>query len=127
MTLLLKKLYSIFNFKCPKCHQGDFFQGNIYKLSKMGRVQKNCSHCNLKYERETGFYYGAMYVSYGLGVALGVSVWILQLLFFPDASALQLFLSIVFAVILLYPLLYSFSKIIWINLFVNYENLENQK
>lgn len=123
----LNKLYNILKFRCPRCHKGDFFEGRIYQLSKMGKVKKSCSKCDLKYEMETGFFYGAMYVSYALGVALGVSVWVLQLLFVPDASPIALFLAIVLSVILFYPLVYALSKIIWINFFVNYENSNNQK
>ncbi|WP_010523221.1 DUF983 domain-containing protein [Aquimarina agarivorans] len=123
----LKKLYSILKFKCPRCHEGDFLEGKVYQFSKMGKVKKKCSHCNLKYEIETGFFYGAMYVSYALGVALGISVWVLQLLFLPDASPMTLFLAIVLSVILFYPLLYSLSKIIWINFFVSYKKSNTSK
>ena len=42
-----------------------------------GLNHKNCSHCNLKYEIEPGFFYGAMYVSYALAIGLGCFLFIL--------------------------------------------------
>ena len=64
------KLYSILKFKCPHCHEGGFFKAHPYNISKAGDIYDKCPVCNNKNSKEPGFYYGAMYVSYGLGVAL---------------------------------------------------------
>ncbi len=116
----MKKLYSIFRFKCPRCLKGKFFKSHPYNLKETGNLEEKCSHCQLKYEREVGFYFGALFVSYALAVALFVTCWVSFNLFYPQASVwLQIgvicFLSIVTA-----PLLYALSKIIWINLFVSF-------
>ena len=53
--------------KCSRCHQGDVFVSkNPYKLSMMFNLHKTCSHCHLEYESEPSFFYGALYVSYGI-------------------------------------------------------------
>ena len=121
---MLKKgnrLYSIFKRKCPRCHEGDFFVSTPYNLKHAGELHKTCSNCALKYEKVPGVYYGAMYVSYGLGVALFVALWVLISLFFPNLSTgLQIFLIISVSLILT-PYLYALSKIIWANLFVKYD------
>lgn len=57
------KLYSIFHEKCPYCHEGDFFVSGAYKLKTMGDVHENCKNCGKSFNPETGFYFGAMYVS----------------------------------------------------------------
>ena len=80
------KLYSIIRFKCPRCHEGDFYKNHPYSYSGMGRVKENCSKCDLKYNIEPSFYQGSYYVTYALGVALFIAVWILQLFFFPDVG-----------------------------------------
>lgn len=114
-------LYSVVHFKCPRCHKGDFFVAHPYNLKEAGNIHKTCNHCGVKYSREPGFYYGAMYVSYALGVAMFVAMWVLTTLFLPSISTgLQLFLIIAPAV-LLSPYLYALSKIIWANFFIRYE------
>lgn len=115
------KVYSIFKMKCPRCHEGDFYKGHPYKYSTMGRVHENCSKCDLKYNIEPSFFQGSYYVAYALGVALLIAVSVIKLIFFPEAGPLDLLISIIVSLILLSPLLYALSKIIWINVFVKYE------
>ena len=78
------KLYSIFKMKCPRCQEGDFFISKPYDLKRAGDTHERCPQCNLKYSKEPGFYFGAMFVSYGLGVALFVTLWVSFNLFFED-------------------------------------------
>jgi len=122
MSLKGTKLYSILKMKCPSCQEGDFFEGRPYNLSKMGKVKKECPKCSLKYEREPGFFQGSYYVSYALGVALFITVGILNFLFFPNSGPTQLLLLIITFTLALAPLMYALSKIIWINLFVHYKS-----
>lgn len=121
------KLYSIFKMKCPRCHEGEFFISHPYDLKKAGDIHQNCSNCGLKYSKEPGFYYGAMYVSYALGVALFVTLWTSFNLFFPYASAGVQITTIISLTILLTPYLYALSKIIWANLFIKYEHIRKSK
>lgn len=115
------KLYSIFKMKCPRCQEGDFFISHPYDLKKAGDLHTNCSHCDLKYSREPGFYYGAMYVSYALGVALFVTLWVSFNLFFEDVPVgLQILIVSVFSIVLA-PYFYALSKIIWANLFFSFD------
>ncbi len=115
-------LYSVVNAKCPHCHQGDFFEThNPYNLKKFDKMHHRCPVCNEDFERETGFYYGAMYVSYGLTVAFGVAVYIVicGLLKFDEITFL-----ITFAILqlLLMPVFYRLSRLVWINIFVKYKD-----
>lgn len=115
------RLYSIFKMKCPRCQEGDFFISHPYDLRKAGNTHEKCSNCDLKYSKEPGFYYGAMYVSYGLTVALFVAMWVSFNLFFENISVgLQIFL-IISTTVLLTPYIYALSKIIWINIFIKYD------
>jgi uncharacterized protein (DUF983 family) len=115
------KLYSIFKSKCPKCNEGKFFVSHPYDLSKVGDIHENCDKCGLKYEREIGFYYGAMYVAYALGVALFVTFWVSFNLFFENISLAWQIGSIIVGTIVLSPYIYALSKIIWANLFIKYD------
>lgn len=121
MGLKGTKLYSIIKMKCPRCHEGDFFVSKPYDLKKAGDLYQNCSNCNLKYSKEPGFYYGAMYVSYALGVALFVALWVSFNLFFPNLSVYWQVGIISISSVLLGPYLYALSKIIWANFFIKYD------
>lgn len=115
-------LYSVFKFKCPQCHEGDFFEGSPYNLKKSGKNLEKCNVCGCNYVPEPGFYYGAMYVSYGLGVAIFVATFLAIYILFPNPSAVTYMVAILIVMILLGPLLYSLSKIIWANMFIKYKN-----
>lgn len=115
------KLYSIFHNKCPRCQEGEFMVSHPYDLAKMGDIHTHCSHCGLKYSKEPGFYYGAMYVAYALGVALFVTLWTSFNLFFDNVTIGVQIAAIIIATVLLSPYLYALSKIIWANMFIRYD------
>ena len=54
--------------KCPRCRRGDMFATPMYSF-KSQAMNKTCSHCGLTYEREPGYFYVAMFVSYAMFVA----------------------------------------------------------
>lgn len=115
------KLYSIVNFKCPYCHEGEFFvASNPYDLTKAGEIHKNCSVCGRKYEREPGFFFGALYVSYALAISLCVPVYVGCILLFPDAAIWTRIVAILSALLLSAPLMYALSKILWAAMFMDY-------
>ena len=114
------KLYSVLFFKCPACHEGDFFVSHPYDLTKAGDIYKSCSVCQTKFSKEPGFYYGAMYVSYAIAVGLSVSIYLLFNVFNYDISV-ELFLLVYSVFILLSsPFIYALSKIIWANIFIKF-------
>ena len=114
------KLYSIFFNKCPKCHEGEFMQeNNMYKLEKAFKMNEYCSKCGLKYMMEPSFFYGAMYVSYGLTVGLAIITFIISTLIF-NTTMLGSFIPIIAVLLISAPLTTRLSRIIWINLFVSY-------
>jgi uncharacterized protein (DUF983 family) len=121
------RLYSIIYMKCPRCHEGDFFVSKPYDLKNAGNIHENCSCCDLKYSKEPGFYYGAMYVSYGLSVALFVAMWVSFNIFFSNIHVGIQIASVIVATIVLAPYFYALSKIIWINLFVKYDRINQSK
>src|SRR5271167_3309488 len=53
--------------RCPRCRVGRIFRGSI--LLRFPKMYERCEVCDLKFEREPGYFLGAMYVSYGLALA----------------------------------------------------------
>lgn len=115
------KLYSILNNKCPECHEGDFFLSNPYHFATIGEMYENCPSCGLKYTKEPGFYYGAMYVSYSIGVAIFVTAWAITWILGLSLSVFNLFLIVSGILIIGTPYIYHLSKIIWSNLFFHFK------
>lgn len=118
------KLYAVFKFKCPHCHEGDFFvDRNPYNLVRAGDIHEKCSVCHRRYQPEPGFFYGAMYVAYALAVATFVSAYVATIVLFPSAST-GVIVTVVLASLLLFaPLLYAFSKTIYAALFISYKGV----
>lgn len=121
------KLYSIFTGKCPVCHRGDMYvEKNPFKLSKILKMNERCSHCNTKFKIEPSFFYGAMYVSYGLGVAIAVATFVIVYLIL-GLDRHYTFIAIIIALILTFPIVLRLSRNIWINLFVHYDKKIDEK
>ena len=95
---------------CPRCRAGKIFRKSVWLFPKM---YERCPACGLKFEREPGYFLGAMYIGYGLGVAtiaiLATLVWSVL-----RWSVVQ---SVVGAVILFLPLapvLTWMARVLWI-------------
>lgn len=114
-------LYSIFASKCSKCNVGDLYvDNNPYHLSKLGQMRTSCECCGQVYEPETGFYYGAMYVSYAVSIIL---IFIpAAILYFGFNADFPVLLATVLGIyILSFPLVFRWSRNIWLNIFVRFD------
>jgi uncharacterized protein (DUF983 family) len=114
------KLYSVLNNKCPRCHEGNFWKvNNPYDLKNFAKMNNRCPVCNEDFKRETGYYFGATYVSYGLTVGFGIFLYAIFGWYFNMETIPFLILFSAFLVILL-PVFYRSARLIWINMFVSY-------
>src|SRR5260221_13037828 len=58
---------ALLHARCPRCRRGSIFYGP--RWPRLPRMVTQCSVCGLKFEREEGYFLGAMYISYGLALA----------------------------------------------------------
>ena len=115
------KLYSIFTGCCPRCHQESMYvEKNPYHLGSLFKMYDRCSHCGLKYKMEPSFFFGAMYVSYGLGVAFAVAAFVIAFLF-VGTGLINTFIAIIGTMLVFMPVIIRLSRNIWINMFVKYD------
>ena len=115
------KIYSIITGACPKCHHESMYvEKNPYLISETLKMNDHCSHCKTKYSMEPSFFYGSMYVSYGVGVAFAVAAFIISYVIF-ESSLMTGFIVIVATLIGLMPIIMRLSRNIWINLFMSYD------
>jgi uncharacterized protein (DUF983 family) len=94
---------------CPRCRRGRIFRGRF-------AMAPECPACGFRFEREAGYFVGAMYVSYALAVPLLAALTGVVYLVAPRLSfeatvgvAALLFLPWV-------PVLFRTSRVLWIHL-----------
>ena len=115
------KLYSILTGSCPVCQDESMYTSkNLYDPSKTLSMNERCSNCNTKYKIEPSFFYGAMYVSYGVGIAFAVATFLITY-YFLKLEKFYLFLSIVIVLVTSLPIILRLSRNIWINFFFKYQ------
>lgn len=93
---------------------------NPYNMSDTLKMHDRCSHCNTKYKIEPSFFYGSMYVSYGVGIAFAVAAFIISYMFI-GLDKFNSFLAIVGTLVVFLPIILRLSRNIWINLFMHYD------
>jgi uncharacterized protein (DUF983 family) len=103
-----ERVAALLRGRCPRCRQGAVFAGRV-------TMNERCPECGLKFEREQGYFVGAMYISYLIAVVLiTVLFWLVSALM-PDTTfnmaltlAVVLFLPFV-------PMVFRYSRIIWMH------------
>lgn len=120
------KLYAIITGVCPKCHEESMYLNkNPYALSQLFEMHERCSKCQTKYKIEPSFFYGSMYVSYGVGIAFAVAAFVMS--YFVLGSTLTVgFIAIVSVMLIFYPVIIRVSRNIWINLFMSYDKFKGK-
>ena len=94
--------------RCPRCGLGRLYR-------KPFTMHENCPHCHLKFEREQGYFVGAIYINYAATIAVAVPGFFLLDAFTQITIHQQLTLWIPFA--LMFPLLFfHHSRSLWLAL-----------
>lgn len=125
MHKVFKIISNVLFNKCPRCRKGKVWSVSAFKAFWVKEpMYEYCPNCNLKFERELGFWQGAMLMSYGISIGIFVLCWILSIQLIPyEASPLYTILLVSVVALLLSPFNWRWSRLIWLNLFVN----ENSK
>jgi uncharacterized protein (DUF983 family) len=114
------KLNSILTGTCPRCQEESMYvDKNPYNIKNIYKMHDNCSHCGLHYQIEPSFFYGAMYVSYGLTVGIGIAAFIISKVII-GLKLNQSMITIILALVVLMPITARLSRNIYINMFVSY-------
>ena len=92
--------------KCPRCGLGRLYRRPF-------SMHDSCLHCGLKFEREQGYFVGAIYVNYAATVGIAVPGFFILDAFTTMTIHQQLALWIPFAVV--FPLLFfHHSRSLWL-------------
>jgi uncharacterized protein (DUF983 family) len=97
-------------YVCPRCRQGAIFKGRLPRLA----MHERCPVCGLKYEREQGYFLGAMVVSYILSIPalllLMLAIWLIT-----DWSLQKLLVVSWLAFLPFVPGVVRLSRVLWIH------------
>jgi uncharacterized protein (DUF983 family) len=107
------KIVSYFLCKCPRCGVGEVFGYSILNPIKFAETHQACSHCQLTYQPEPGFFFGAMYWSYAMIVALIVTMSVIFSVF--DAFDYAIW-GIPVAIVLSLPVIFRYSRMLMLYL-----------
>jgi uncharacterized protein (DUF983 family) len=108
-TGALARLWAIVRQRCPRCFRGPVFRGVLV-------MNDPCPACGQVFQREEGYFLGAMYVSYVLGCVVLGGGYFAGVALFPDVHPWAICLALFAAYIPLMPLIYRYSRVIWLHL-----------
>ncbi|RKU23974.1 hypothetical protein C6503_01780 [Candidatus Poribacteria bacterium] len=96
-----------FLLKCPRCGEGELFQTYFKMFTR-------CTTCDLKFERESGYFIGAMYLNYGATVLIAFPGYFLLEVFSPIPFLVNLGIWALFSAV--FPIFfYRYSKSLWLS------------
>jgi len=102
-----QRIWPVLRWRCPRCGRGKMF-GRLWQMARL------CPVCELEFEREPGYFTGAMYISYGLAVISVIPTsWLLFRWAVPDG---WLYGVIAAQLILTSPILWRYSRTLWLHL-----------
>ena len=106
-------LVDIFRQLCPRCRRGKIFARSVF--FGFPKMNERCPFCDLRFEREPGYFLGAMYISYALALVIitvfATALWAL--------TGWWITRDTIWAIILFLPLapaITYLSRILWIYL-----------
>ena len=104
---------SILRQRCPRCRMGGIFRYSIFR--GFPKMHERCPVCDLKFDREPGYFLGAMYVSYGMALVIvtifAALLWLVTGWWITKVT--------IWAVVLFLPLaptITLFARVLWIYL-----------
>jgi len=113
---------AIVHAKCPRCRRGDMFITPMYGF-KSQVMNKTCPHCKMDFEREPGYFYVAMLVSYAMFVAEMVTLAVATSVLTGSRNP-WVYIAIIMATgIILSPFNFRYSRVIllhWLTPGVHY-------
>jgi uncharacterized protein (DUF983 family) len=117
------KAWAMLHAKCPRCRRGNLFKGAAYDLGS-AKINTDCSHCNLHFEIEPGYFYAAMYVSYALNIAEAVTLSVMTYTFTHNSTSPWLYLGVILGgCFVLAPLNFRYSRVLllyWLSPKIHY-------
>jgi len=105
--------------KCPRCRKGDIFVKPLDVLNPLDMPEK-CTMCGQATEPEPGFYYGAMFLSYGIASLILLPTTLVILFYFKLSLTTAFTIMSIIVVVGFFKLLRG-SRSLYFHLVVKYD------
>ncbi len=102
-------LWALLRMRCPRCRQARLFRNRF-------EMNDPCPVCGLLFQREEGYFLGAMYVGYFLATAILVPLYLVAALLLPQWDSVMIALLATAAYLPFVPLVFRYSRVVWIYL-----------
>lgn len=119
------KAHSIFLIKCPQCQEENLFHEKTFSFREPFKMRENCPNCQLDFEPEPGFYYGAMFISY-IFMGWFCIGFVALLHWVMDFSLETSFLALIAVVAIFFVYIFRLARSIWLSLNVKYDKTKGQ-
>lgn len=113
------KITVLFNYKCPQCHEGDMFV-KPFKINDPLNMNVRCKVCNLDFEQEPGFYFGAMFISYIITITMMLGIAGILIIGFKLSENLSMLLILLVSALLFFKILRG-ARAIWLGTNIKYD------
>ncbi len=110
------KLKAMMLGKCPQCEKGDIFISKWWQIAEFSKMNKICPNCQVNFEVEPGFFYGAMYMSYGFSLMIMIFGGVLIYNVFNDPPVLYYVVPITLVSLLFAPWNFRISRVFYLHL-----------
>jgi uncharacterized protein (DUF983 family) len=102
-----RRLVAVVKQRCPRCLQGQVFATPF-------RMRAQCAGCGLTFEREPGYFTGAMYLSYAVAIFATAPVWLAMMWFGRSLGEVLLVVGPLLIAGSLW--LFRYARVLWLHL-----------
>lgn len=103
----MRRLRAVLALRCPRCLDGRVWRGFL-------SMNEKCPVCGLVFEREPGYFTGAMVVSYVLAVPV-LGAIVIGLMAFASLEAVPALLIGDAVYLALVPFIFRYSRVVWLH------------
>jgi uncharacterized protein (DUF983 family) len=100
-------LWALIRARCPNCRVGQIFRGSV-------TMNDPCPVCGLIFQREEGYFLGAMYCSYLISSVLLSAFYFIADAVLPTMRGELLMLLVLIPFLPLIPAVFRYSRVMWI-------------
>ena len=104
----MRRLLAITALRCPRCMKGRVWRRFV-------SMNATCPECGFVFERESGYFAGAMVVSYGLAVPILAAI-VIALIIIGGLDAVVALIIGNTAYLVLVPFIFRYSRVVWLHL-----------
>ena len=101
-----RKWWALLTQRCPYCCRGKLYAGAL-------TMHERCPVCNLRFEREPGYFVGSLYFSYGMAVVILLLMLLIGSMIFPEVDLGWITLGCIALFVPFVPLVSRYARVIW--------------